>query len=296
MSTHSVFDIDKIFEKNAVKFIIGWVIVLSLLYSTLSILRHNHFQSGGFDLGLFDQTVWQYSRFIWPYNTVKDRFILGDHLTLTLPLLAPLYYLWNDVRTLLVFQAFWITCSSLAIFFIARNRKFNPFVSFCIAFVYSLFYGIQFAVFFDFHSVVLGVGLLPWLAYFLETKKNKSLLIAILLVLLTQENMGLALASLGCIYIFKKAYRKTAVAFILGGIIASFIASKIITLLSPVGFQYWPQLSLQPIKIIAQFFDSPEKRQVWLYSFAWFSFFAVTVSWNDPCCCTGSCTIFCNRS
>jgi len=38
--------------------LIGWIVVLSVAYSTLSIIRHNHFQSGGFDLGIYDQAVW----------------------------------------------------------------------------------------------------------------------------------------------------------------------------------------------------------------------------------------------
>lgn len=83
-------------------------------------------------MGLYDQAVWQYANFQWPYNTIKDRFILGDHLTLTLPLLAPLFWLWDDVRMLLIFQAFWISFSALAIYKIARIRfgdsKLDPLV------------------------------------------------------------------------------------------------------------------------------------------------------------------------
>ena len=109
---------------RTLKLFIGWLIALSIAYSTLSIFRHNHFQSGGFDLGIYDQAVWQYAHFQWPYNTIKDRFILGDHLTLTLPLLAPLFWLWEDVRMLLIFQGFWISFSALAIYNIAKVRKF----------------------------------------------------------------------------------------------------------------------------------------------------------------------------
>jgi hypothetical protein len=37
-------------EKNAFKILSIWAVILGSLYSALSILRHNHFQSGGFDL------------------------------------------------------------------------------------------------------------------------------------------------------------------------------------------------------------------------------------------------------
>ena len=108
--------------KRAPTLLLCWILLLSIAYSALSVIRHNHFQSGGFDLGIYDQAVWQYSRFQFPYNTIKERFILGDHLTLTLPLLAPLFWLWEDVRILLVFQAFWISFSALAIYKVAIVR------------------------------------------------------------------------------------------------------------------------------------------------------------------------------
>src|SRR3989344_3723673 len=103
-------------ERNFVFLLLFWVIALSFAYSLLSVTRHNHFESGGFDLGIYDQGVWLYSQFQIPYSTIKERFILGDHLTLTLPLLAPLFYVWDDVRILLIFQAFWLSFSSLALY------------------------------------------------------------------------------------------------------------------------------------------------------------------------------------
>ncbi|MDO8582950.1 MAG: DUF2079 domain-containing protein [bacterium] len=262
----------KILNKKAGLILLLWIIVLSVLYSALSILRHDHFQSGGFDLGIYDQSVWQYSKLLAPFNTIKYRFILGDHLSLTLPLLSPLFYLWDNVRMLLIFQAFWISFSTFAVFKIIRNRNFSPLVSLNVSFVYSLFYGIQSAVFFDFHPVVIGVGLIAWLIYFLETKKTKLFWLTFVLVILTQENMGIALASLGLIYMFKKEYRKLSIFFISFGFLDSLISSRIIALFSPVGFQYWPEISLNPIKTLVNFFDSPEKRQVWFYSLSWFSF------------------------
>ncbi|MCJ7792862.1 MAG: DUF2079 domain-containing protein, partial [Candidatus Marinimicrobia bacterium] len=255
------------------KLLIIWLTVLALLYSTLSIVRHAHFQSGGFDLGLYDQTIWKYSHFLSPYNTIKDRFALGDHLNLTLPLIAPLYWLWEDVRLLLIFQAFWLSFSSLAIYLLCRLRKFSPLTSFNLSFLYSLFYGIQFAVFFDFHPVIIGVGLIAWLVYFLESKRKKLFGLTLVLLLLTQENMGLALTSLGLIYFFKKDYRGLAIGFIFGGLVWSLLAAKIIAFFSPeMGFQYWPTISHDPGQIIQAFFNAQEKRLVWLYSFSWFSF------------------------
>ncbi len=254
------------------KIVIIWIILLAVLYSALSIVRHNHFQSGGFDLGLYDQSVWQYSKFLSPYNTVKERFVFGDHLTLTLPLLAPLFWIWNDVRMLLLFQAVWISASTYAIYTLCLHRKFSDITALCVSIIYSLFYGIQAAVFFDFHPVVIGVGLIAWLILFLETKRKKLFWITLILLVLTQENMGIALICLAAIYFWKKQWRNISIAFVVIGIAWSIISSKVIAGFSPIGFQYLPQISTNPMTILKNFFDSEEKRQVWLYSFSWFSF------------------------
>lgn len=256
----------------AFKILLTWVIVLSFVYSTLSLLRHTRFESGGFDLGIYDQAVWQYSRFLYPYSSIKERFILGDHLTLTLPLLAPLYWLWSDARMLLLFQAFWLSFSSLAIFKIARLRAFDTYTSLFVSIVYSLFYGIQTAVFFDFHPVIIGVGLLPWIAFFLESKKYRLLWIAVAALLGTQENMGIALAGLGCFYLSNPKTRYCAMAFIFLGVISTIIAVSVVTRLSPIGFEYMPKIPASIGDTVTLFFDHPDKRQSWFWSLAWFSF------------------------
>lgn len=257
------------------KLLIIWLVVLSILYSCLSVLRHIHFQSGAFDLGIFDQSVWQYANFLAPYNTIKEKFILGDHLALTLPLLALLYSFCDDVKILLIFQAVFIAFSSVPIYQISRIRRLSSFVSLCLGFLYSLFFGIQYAVYFDFHPVVLGVGLLAWTIYFFEAKKKKLFWITLILMLLTQENMGIALAGAGFIYIFKKGYRLSGLAFIACGLIVSFLFVKLVSLMSPTGYQYWPSINPNPVYLFSKFFDSSEKILVWLYSFGWFSFLPV---------------------
>jgi uncharacterized membrane protein len=253
------------------RILIVWLVILFGLYGALSVVRHQTYLSGAYDLGLYDQSVWQYAHFLYPFNTIKDKFILGDHLTLTLPLFAPLFWLWDDVRILLIAQAAIVTSSSIAIFLIAKKRQFSGFVSCAVAFVYSLFYGIQFAVFFDFHPVVLGVALVAWTAYFTEIRNRKWQIITIILLLLTQENMGISLAGLGFIYFFRKEFRRTGIWYIVIGIVYSLLASRIIAFLSPNGFEYTPKISMSPIVLLKNLADSPEKRQVWLYTLAWFS-------------------------
>lgn len=254
------------------KFLLIWLAVLSILYSTLSVVRHNHFQSGAYDLGLYDQAVWQYAHFQIPFNTIKDRIILGDHLALTLPLISPLFYIWDDVRMLLIFQAFWVTFSSIAIYKIALNRKFSSQTSLILSVIYSLFYGLQYLIYFDFHPVAIAVGVVPWLVLFFEKGMRKMFILSVIFLVLTQENMGLVLSSLGLIYFFDKSKRKTAIFMFVFGIIVSLITVKITSLFYGGNYEYIPHISLNPIDIVQNFFNSTEKREVWFYSLSGYSF------------------------
>ena len=201
--------------------------------------------------------------------------ILGDHLTLTLPLLAPLYYLWDNVRILLIFQAIWISCSGLAIFKYLLLRKFTQFQALTLSFIYLLFYGIQYALYFDFHPVIIGVGLLAWIVYFWESKKWKLFAVSTVLLLLTQENMGIALAGLSIIWFFQGKRRKLALLMGLIGIVSSFAAFQAIKLFTDVVGEYSPHLPANLSGYVTQLFDSPEKREVLLYSLSSFSFLSI---------------------
>ncbi|WP_254792779.1 DUF2079 domain-containing protein [Streptomyces sp. CC77] len=67
----------------------------------------------GFDLGIFDQAVRSYADFALPRSAIKNVHhefppgfsVLGDHFSPVLALLAPLYWVWDDPRTLIVAQA-----------------------------------------------------------------------------------------------------------------------------------------------------------------------------------------------
>ena len=62
------------FLKRSMPYIICFLFFVA--YATLSIVRHNHYQSFGYDLGINDQLVWKYSTLQWPITTI-DPFPTG---------------------------------------------------------------------------------------------------------------------------------------------------------------------------------------------------------------------------
>lgn len=262
----------RVFTKHHLTIAIILAIFFSLVYFIISLMQHMRYESYGYDLGIFDQMVWKYSRFLGFYDSVKERVLLQDHMNVTLLLLAPLYWLWSDVRMLLFFQAAWLGASSFGVYLIARHRKLSHGIALGITFCYGLFYGMQEAVYYNFHASIIGVGLVPWIAYFLETKRRTFMWIAVMLLILTQENMGLALISLGCFYIFQKKYRQTIIIWFIIGLLYTLVVPWIIAHLSVRGNEFAPTLPSTVTGYVTQFFDDANKRQVWVWSLASFAF------------------------
>src|SRR5687767_5495170 len=94
-------------KKNLIKFLPIIICVLFFLaYSTLAIVKHNHFLSG-YDLAVNDQGIWKYSQFKAPIPTVhssNDTPIYFDHFEPILLLFAPLYMVVPDIKLLFLIQ------------------------------------------------------------------------------------------------------------------------------------------------------------------------------------------------
>jgi uncharacterized membrane protein len=109
------------------KYLVLLISIVSSAYSALSILRHRHFESSAFDLGIFDQVVWLYSRFEIPYTTIRanrlDENILSDHFHPILILLAPIFWLTDKVEALLVAQACLFAIAMVPIFFFTKMTR-----------------------------------------------------------------------------------------------------------------------------------------------------------------------------
>ena len=131
-----------------------------LLYAAYAIQRHHQMETGGYDLGIFEQIVRGYAAGQRPITELKapGYDALGDHFHPILALLAPLYRAFPAAETLLVAQAALIAASIIPI-----GRSAVAVVGTTggtvISVAYGLSWGLQEAVGFDFHEVCIGVPL-----------------------------------------------------------------------------------------------------------------------------------------
>jgi len=169
----------------------------TVLLAAVSIFRHDRFGSNAYDLGIFDQTVWGYSRFEMLPNTVlRLPNALGDHFHPILIALGPLYWVWDDARVLLVAQAALLALASVPLFLWARERLGAvPALLFQAA--YLIFWAVLGGALFDFHELSVAAPVVSLALYGLLTKRNPPLFVAAAIALLTREDIALTFVGIG---------------------------------------------------------------------------------------------------
>jgi uncharacterized membrane protein len=161
-----------------------------------AIYRHQHFGSNAYDLGIFDQAVWGYSRLEWMPNTIlRLPHVMGDHLHPILVSLAPLYWVWDDVRALLVVQALLLALAGVPVFLWAREQIGSvPALTFQTA--YLVFWAVVGGSIFDFHELAFAAPIVSVAIYAALTRRTALLWLFVVLGLLTREDVALTFVGL----------------------------------------------------------------------------------------------------
>ena len=164
--------------------------------SWAAVYRHERFGSNAYDLGIFDQAVWGYSRFEWIPNTVlRLPHTMGDHFHPILVVLAPLYWLWDDARVLLVTQAVLLASAGIPIFLWARE-KLGGLAALAYLGSYLAFWAVLGGSIFDFHELAFAAPIVSGAIYAALTRRTNLLWVCVVLGLLTREDVALTFVGL----------------------------------------------------------------------------------------------------
>lgn len=259
-----------------------WVSTLALLaatvYSTMSMLRYGTFRSSGYDLGIFDQVVRQYSAFLGPYSEIKGLTynILGDHFHPIIAILGPLYWLWNDPRMLGIALAALMASSTYPVYLFCRTRL-GHWGSLAVSAGYVFWWPIQSLVNFDFHEIAFGVPLMAWIILSLD--RNRYVTVAVLSVILlgVREDMGFMVMAIALVVALRKRWKLALALFVTGAAGYLLTTGRIIPFFNrSASFGYWEYTSLgptmgsavafmvsHPLKTAAILFDNGTKQFLW---------------------------------
>ncbi|TML88767.1 MAG: DUF2079 domain-containing protein [Actinobacteria bacterium] len=133
--------------------------VLAATFFTVSWLRHVHFWSGGFDLGVFDQGAWLLSRGRAPDISLIQRNLFSDHLSPVLILFAAPYRLIASPAWLLGAQAICLGVTVLPLRALARDEGVPRGLA---TLAVALSAPLAAAAVFDFHPSTLATPFVAW--------------------------------------------------------------------------------------------------------------------------------------
>jgi uncharacterized membrane protein len=244
-------------------------------YSTLSIVRHQHYNSFGYDLGINDQVAWRYAHFQLPLTTIDPfptKTKLVEHVELVYALVAPFYWIWSSRRMLILVRTAWFCFSGIGGYLLAKKKGVNEWISLALTVGYLGFYGVQNDMWADVHSAEFAAGFLMWFIYFAELKKKVTSIIFFLLAITAKENIAL-LTFLTAFVMFVKQRTKLIIFFMTASVLYLFF----------IYFIYFPHIvqmkylyensgglfsNLNPVSLV----DTSDNRQVFWYSLLSFGF------------------------
>ncbi|MCU0522430.1 MAG: DUF2079 domain-containing protein, partial [Anaerolineae bacterium] len=205
----------------------AWVVAMiyGLLFSLLAVLRHTAFNTHAFDLGLFHQVTWNIHSgegFRFTYwlglNPLLNNY-LGDHVSLVLWPLSWLYWIHSGPETLLVVQAFLVGSGVVPLYLLGRHWGARPLVALGMASLYLAHPALQGALLFDFHPDVLSAPLLLWAFYSALRRSYTGFWTALVLALMTKENVALIVVAFGVYLAFQRTRRSMGIATSVIGIL-----------------------------------------------------------------------------
>jgi len=194
-----------------------WLLIAAfvIFFSALALTKHRAFQTHGFDLGNYDQTVW---------NTLHGRPLvctnwppfgesrLAFHVEPILLLIAPLYLIHAGSETLLVLQAAVVGLGAWPVARIARRRLGSPWGGPLFAALYLLFPALEAGPVFEFHAVTLASTFLALALYSIETERYRSFVLWAVLASGCKEEISLLVAMMGLYLILKRRRYKLGAA------------------------------------------------------------------------------------
>ena len=284
----------KISPKTEKITLVSLFIIFSIILFFLLFFKHLYFDTFSRDLGIFDQAIWNLSKFKAPGSTIRGFSNLwGDHFHLILALFSPVFWIWNNVNALFLLQALAVASGIFPIYLMGKKLLGTKFAGLCFGLAYLLFIGLQNAVNFGFYPENFTSPILAFALYFIVIDKPIKSLPFFALLLITKETSSLYFVFIG-IYLFLTNKRKFGLGLIAIGILWLFITTKwLIPHFAGFSYPYFTYEKLgntpfravktiitNPLYTLNVFTDAQEKMTTFLTiagSFGFLSFFSPAI-------------------
>jgi uncharacterized membrane protein len=200
-------------------------------FAALSVLRHDAFETGRFDLGNMVQAVWstEHGHVLQVTNLHGAQSSrLAAHVDPILVVFAPLWWIWPSPNLLLTVQALAVALGALPLFWLARKHTGSERAALGFSLAYLLFPATGWLTLNEFHPVALGCPLLLFAIWYLDEDRLLPFAFFAALAALTREEVPLVIAGLGIWYAIGRRRWLAGGAIAVAGIAATAIAIQLV--------------------------------------------------------------------
>lgn len=190
-----------------------------VIFTRLAWDMHTGMRTHRSDLGQIDQAIWNSSRgrLLAQTDNGFEATRLTDHVEPILALISPIYWVWDDVRAILLLQVAAAAVGVLPLYLLTLRRceallslqerrqvwRFEPVqrlaqpLAFAVSTAYLLAPQLQSALLTEFHAAPLAVPLILWAFWAVDARRWRQFIAAALLIAAVKEEMALLAAGLG---------------------------------------------------------------------------------------------------
>jgi uncharacterized membrane protein len=200
-------------------------------FAALSVLRHEAFETGRFDLGNMVQAVWStaHGHLLQVTNLHGAQISrLAAHVDPILIVFAPLWWIWPSPSLLLTAQALAVALGALPLFWLARKHTDSERAALGFSLAYLLFPATEWMTLNEFHPVALACPLLLFAIWYLDEDRLLPFACFAALAALTREEVPLVIAGLGIWYAIGRRRWLAGGTIAAAGVAASAIAIQVV--------------------------------------------------------------------
>ena len=202
-----------------------------IIFALISFVNHYHFRTFAFDLGLFNNAIYDFAHFRSNEVTMlypNHYTFLQTHFSLFPVLVSPLFWIFGSY-SLLVFQLIMILFGGWGVYRFTGLFTERFFLRIMALLHFFSMWGIYSALAFDYHDNVIGAMFVPWIFYYFKKERWLPVLVFSVLLLISKENMALwaVFIFIGLALIYRKEKTKRNFAMIWAGASAFYFLTVI---------------------------------------------------------------------
>jgi uncharacterized membrane protein len=179
-----------------------------VLFEWLSYLRHANFASFDYDLGMYDQGIWQLAHGRG-FMTIRGMHVFAHHANLGYLLFVPFYWLGAGPQFLQFVNTLGVTMVALPVYLLGRFHMRSRWAGFWLVIAYLGHFSPQWKIQETFHPESIAAPLIVGAFYLATRGRWKGYWWCVLLALIWKEDVALVIFVLGFLvfFMFKDRWR-----------------------------------------------------------------------------------------